>query len=121
MAGEFTARGQSHQVPIKIRHPRNEKELTFTANVNKIEQCASNATLDNIKKPTPPSNKDQDPAQKSTNPAMIYIVSISGPLLFAALVTSVVCCIKKKKKRTPISQSYDVNPVYGAVYYHQDR
>ena len=121
IAEEFTARGQSHQVPIKIRHPRNEKELTFTADVNKIEQCASNTTLENIKKPTPPSNKDQDPAQKSTNPAMIYIVSISGTLLFAALVTSVVCCIKKKKKRTPIGQSYDVNPVYGTVYYHQDR
>ena len=107
-------------MPIKIRHPRNEKELTFTADVNKIEQCAPNTTLENTEEPTP-SNKDQDPAPKSTNHAMICIVGISGTLLVAGLVTSVVCCIKKKKKRTPIGQSYDVNPVYGTVYYHQDR
>ena len=50
---EFTASGQSHQVPIKIRHPRNEEELTFTTNVNKIEQCASNTTQENTEKPKP--------------------------------------------------------------------
>ena len=53
IAEEFTASGQSHQVPIKIRHPRNQKELTFTADVNKIEQCASNTTQENTEKPKP--------------------------------------------------------------------
>ena len=120
MAEEFTAPGQSHQVPIKIRHPRKENELIFTADVNKIKQCAPNTTLENTEEPTP-SNKDQDPAPKSAKHAMIYIVGISGTLLVAGLVTSVVCCIKKKENRTPIGQSYDVNPVYGTVYYYQDR
>ena len=67
-AEEFTAPGQSHQVPIKIRHPRNEKELTFTADVTKIKRCPSNTTLENTEEPTP-SNKDQNPAPKSTNHA----------------------------------------------------
>ena len=117
---EFTASEQRHQVPIKIRHPRKDKELTFTADVNKIEQCASNTTQENTEKPKT-SNKDQPPAPKSTNPAKIYIVGICGTLLFAAMVTSVVCSIKRRKNRTPIGHSYDVNPVYGTVYYHQDR
>ena len=89
--------------------------------MNRTKQCAPNTTLENTEEPTP-SNKDQDPAPKSAKHAMIYIVGISGTLfLVAGLVTSVVCCIKKKKNRNPIGQSYDVNPVYGTVYYHQDR
>ena len=115
MAEEFTAPGQSHQVPIKIRHPRKENELIFTADVNKIKQCAPNTTLENTEEPTP-SNKDQDPAPKSAKHAMIYIVGISGTLLVAGLVTSVVCCIKKKKKRTPNGQSYSTSLCYISLF-----
>ena len=54
-------------------------------------------------------------------PVAIFIASILGTLTVAAVITTAVCCFKKKRGRVPGAKSYDVNPVYGTVYYHQDR
>ena len=121
IAEEFTALGQSQFVPIKIRHPKNETDsLIFTAKVNKIGECTSNTTQNNTRQPIFPSNKDPELVPQPLHSTIIYTASVCGTLIVAAL-TTVVCCIKKRKKRTPIGLSYDVNPVYGSVYYHQDR
>ena len=68
---------------VFIKYKYHAERSEITADVNKIEQCASNTTLENTEEPTP-SNKDQDPTPKSTKHAMIYIVGISGTLFLVA-------------------------------------
>ena len=123
---EFTALGQGHSVPMKILHPTKETEWEITAPVNRIIDCASTTqkptpTTNNQNISSPSSNDRNVQTQQPHQPVAIFIVSIFGTLAVVAVVTTAVCCFKKKRRRVPASQSYDVNPVYGTVYYHQDR
>ena len=131
VAEEVTATGQSHMVRMKILHPTSKTELEITARVNSIIDCTKTSTKP---KPTtnrpPPVANNQNISSPSSNdsnvevthqPVELFIASIIGTLTFAAVITTAVCCFKKKRRRVPGTQSYDVNPVYGTVYYHQDR
>ena len=123
---EFTYIGQKGFVPMKILHPTNQTELEITAQVNRIIDCALTTqkptpTTNNQNISSPSSNDRNVQIQQPHQPVAIFIASILGTLAVAAVVTTALCCFKKKRSRVPASQPYDVNPVYGTVYYHQDR
>ena len=94
IAEEFTAPGQSHQVPIKIRHPRNKEEFIITARVNKIEKCASTTTSPNT---TSPTLSAKDP-EKSAFHIFLGLASIPVCMTLVGLVYMIrTNCIPKCK------------------------
>ena len=117
---EFTAPGQSHMFPLRIKNPTNEAPiLTITAMVSGIETCAPTTTPTTI--PITTSPLDPFPKLGGVQSVIIFTVSILATILGVALIITIVCWLKKRKRRAAVAQIQDVNPMSATVHYHPDR